>query len=298
MSRITIAQLEAFFWTASFGSMERASTHLHISQPSISLRVRALEEQLGFKLFERAGRGLRLSLRGQTLLPQARRAIEEVQAIEQHKDAGTIKGRIRLGFAEGFALVCLGEVVERLRAAYPDLHPELVIETSPQLEQKLHANKLDLVFLVGPAGHADYALYSLGRQELAWVASRRWKLPATVTPADLAALPLITSPAPSVGFQRTTSWFESAGIHPLHLDTCTSIAGMAHLIEASASIGILATKMVERGIADGSLMQLASVPPISPVEAFAEYRHDRSPSTMSAIIQIVEDIAKSIGFLH
>src|SRR5690606_21253320 len=133
MSRITVAQLEAFFWTASFGSMERASTHLNLSQPSISLRVRALEEQLGFKLFERAGRGLPPSVRGQNLLPPARRAIEVVQAFEQLKDPGTIRALIRLDFAAGVTLVCLGEVVERLRLAYPDLQPALVIETSPHL---------------------------------------------------------------------------------------------------------------------------------------------------------------------
>jgi len=73
MSRITVAQLEAFFWTASFGSMERASTHLNLSQPSISLRVRALEEQLGFKLFERAGRG---TIRRQYSMPSGRRAAD------------------------------------------------------------------------------------------------------------------------------------------------------------------------------------------------------------------------------
>ena len=45
--RFTIAQLEAFFWTAQLGSLSKASGHLHLAQPTISLRLRDLERTLG-----------------------------------------------------------------------------------------------------------------------------------------------------------------------------------------------------------------------------------------------------------
>ena len=57
MSRITIAQLEAFYWTATLGSVDSAARRLNLSQPTISLRLKALERVSGRKLFDRVGRG-------------------------------------------------------------------------------------------------------------------------------------------------------------------------------------------------------------------------------------------------
>ncbi len=56
--RITLAQLEAFFWVARLGSVHMAARQLNLAQPTVSLRLRDLEARLGTALFERAGRGL------------------------------------------------------------------------------------------------------------------------------------------------------------------------------------------------------------------------------------------------
>ena len=51
--RFTIAQIEAFFWTAQLGSLSKAAGRLHIAQPTISLRLNDLERALDVTLFQR-----------------------------------------------------------------------------------------------------------------------------------------------------------------------------------------------------------------------------------------------------
>jgi DNA-binding transcriptional LysR family regulator len=131
--RFTLAQIEAYFWTARLGSLGRAASHLHLAQPTISLRLRDLEHALAVKLFERRGRGLALTAAGLALLPRATALIEEADRIALQADQAIISGSIRVGFAEGFAVTCLPALLETVRADFPLLKAEYVVAIAYEL---------------------------------------------------------------------------------------------------------------------------------------------------------------------
>ena len=66
-----IGQLEVFAEIARLGGVGRAATALHLTQPAATWRLQALERELGALLFERTGRGMRLTDAGRTALPYA-----------------------------------------------------------------------------------------------------------------------------------------------------------------------------------------------------------------------------------
>ena len=66
-----IVQLETFLAVASSGGFHRAASALHVSQPAVSARIRALEDSLGARLFERGPGDFSLSPAGKTLRPHA-----------------------------------------------------------------------------------------------------------------------------------------------------------------------------------------------------------------------------------
>ncbi|WP_147707645.1 helix-turn-helix domain-containing protein, partial [Microvirga massiliensis] len=75
--RITLAHLEAFVWIARLGSVKEAARQLNLAQPTISLRLRDLEDETRTVLFERSS-GMRLTHEGEALLGHATTILSEV----------------------------------------------------------------------------------------------------------------------------------------------------------------------------------------------------------------------------
>ena len=59
--RITLMQIEAFYWTARLGGVHAASRHLHLTQPAVSARIKEMESLLSVKLFDRSKQRMSLT---------------------------------------------------------------------------------------------------------------------------------------------------------------------------------------------------------------------------------------------
>src|SRR5580693_3095132 len=80
----------------------RAAARLRVAQPALSRQIQDLEEEVGFKLFERLPRGVKLSAAGQLFLADARRILQEVNeaAARAARVARGQSGTLRVGFTE------------------------------------------------------------------------------------------------------------------------------------------------------------------------------------------------------
>src|SRR5689334_12425765 len=120
MERLTLIQLETFYWVARLGGFQAAADRLNTTQPGVSTRIRHLEQTLGVPLFDRSGRSARLTPRGRDLVEYAQRMLGLADSIRQHiGDSSALVGRIRLGVADTAALTWLPDMLARGRAAFP-----------------------------------------------------------------------------------------------------------------------------------------------------------------------------------
>ena len=295
--RFTIPQLEAFFWTAQLGSLSKAASHLHMAQPTISLRLRDLETALDVTLFQKNGRGLALTAEGFALVPRAAALLEEADRIRLQTDPAAISGGIRVGFAEGFAVTCLPKLLEVVRQDYPLLKPEYIVSISYELERELNDRHLDLAVLVNPTGRPGMRLFPLGVQHTVWAASASWGLGPEVRPADLYRLPIVTNPPRSAMFRQINDWFATAGLEPQRLDVCNSVAVIGHLVLSGAALGLLPAKMMEAEAKVGRVQILRPIPEIDHGRVYASYADGGLTGPVSAMLKSIQKALDSMDYL-
>lgn len=191
-------QLTYFVAVAEAKHFTRAAEEVHVSQPSLSQQIKALENELGAELFSRARGNIALTDAGEALLPLARRILADADTArhEVQELVRLRRGRIRLGATPS---VCTGLLPDLLRA-FHDLHPgvRLLIEEggSHDLVRELARGALDLAFLVLPLPAASPALTTveLLKEDLVVLSSPARPAPGhggTVRIADLAGEPMV-----------------------------------------------------------------------------------------------------------
>lgn len=191
-------QLTYFVAVAEARHFTRAAEEVHVSQPSLSQQIRALENELGAELFSRARGNITLTDAGEALLPLARRILADADTArhEVQELAQLRRGRVRLGATPS---VCTGLLPEVLRA-FHDLHPgiRLLLEEggSHDLVRQLARGALDLALVVLPLPAASPALTTveLLQEDLVVVSSAQRARPGRggrVRIADLEGEPLV-----------------------------------------------------------------------------------------------------------
>ncbi len=289
---LSLQHLEALVAIAELGSFRAASERLNVTQPSVSLRIKEFEQSLGIHLFDRSGYRPRLTAEGLDILKLAQRTLaltREIQTVARNRVA--VAGKISLGAADTFALVCLPSLLTRLEVRAPALQIALDIDYSVNLDRKLHDGELDIAFLTSPTAGPDVLLERLVPIELVWVASPRFGLdPSALSPADLASVPIITNPEPSNLFTTTMAWFSEAGIKPTRLSTCNSLLHIERLAASGVGAALLPLSILSDDVANGVLSVFPAQPAIEPHWLYMAVR----ARTDQPACSVVQDIAREI----
>jgi DNA-binding transcriptional LysR family regulator len=128
----------------------RAASRLRVAQPALSRQIQDLEEEVGFKLFDRLPRGVKLSAAGKLFLQDARRILQEVNeaAGRAGRVARGLSGTLRVGFAENASWRgVVPDSFRRFREQQPDA--ELQLQPAASLEQleAIRSGRLDAGFV-------------------------------------------------------------------------------------------------------------------------------------------------------
>jgi len=155
------------------GSFARAAERVGRSESAISLQLKRLEEQIGQKLFQRAGRSMVLTEAGERMLGYAKRLI----ALNDEAVGATLRpapdGTIRLGVPSDFAATWLPTALARFTRLCPDVTVETTVERSPALTARLARGELDLAmaFAAEPPEAARWS----GLIPMAWIGPRGYR---------------------------------------------------------------------------------------------------------------------------
>jgi len=141
-------QMRAFLAVARHASFTKAAEQLHISQAGLSAMVRDLETQLGSRLFERTTRAVRLTPAGQSLLPLAQRAVQDLGAAVAQLGALGAGGRdrLRIGVTPLIACSVIPDVLKRFQALAPQVRVEVMDLDRSLIAARVESGDLDAGF--------------------------------------------------------------------------------------------------------------------------------------------------------
>jgi len=139
-------QLHIFDVVARNRSYSKAANELFLSQPTVSVHLQKLEQELGMELFEQLGRNIYLTDAGRILYSYTQKifalAEEAQRALEELK--GLHKGRIRLGASTTPGIYYLPEFLGLFKDKFPGVEIMLDVANSQEIEKKILTNQLDI----------------------------------------------------------------------------------------------------------------------------------------------------------
>jgi DNA-binding transcriptional LysR family regulator len=146
-----VRDLQIFLSVAKHLNYTRAAEEVNLSQPSVSVRMRQLERDLGTKLFEQLGKKVALTEAGRLLVPfatrviavmnDAREAIDELQGME--------RGLLRIGASTTPGMYLIPRILANFKRDYPKIEVQLAVRDTRQIEDGVIRNEFDFGFVGG-----------------------------------------------------------------------------------------------------------------------------------------------------
>lgn len=150
-------QLQAFDQIVFYSSFSKAARKLNVSQPTISLRIRALEQEVGGALFERRGSSLSLTELGQSFLPYAQTALRAMTtgADAARRTLQGERGQLRIATLPSLATGFFATTLARFYHDYPQIDVAIHTGHTQEIREMLYQHYVHLGFVVGPFFHPD-----------------------------------------------------------------------------------------------------------------------------------------------
>ena len=142
---MTIAKLQQFLAVCQFQSVTQAAEFLHISQPSVSVTIRELEQEFHVNLFRHEGRRLVLTAEGSFLREHAQQLVRQFDELSwQMEDLGNRKNRFRIGIPPMAGTIFFPQLYKAFQEQYPEISLSITECGSLHAEKLLEQGELDL----------------------------------------------------------------------------------------------------------------------------------------------------------
>ena len=187
---MTLDQLRVFVAVAERQHVTHAAEALHLAQSAVSAHIAALEERHDARLFDRAGRGIRLTEAGATFLVEAKAVLAQVDRAELvlAEISGLRRGRLQLQASETIAGYWLPSRLVTFRRANPSLTIRLAIGNSSEAIESVLAGRVEIGFIEGAVDDPALTVTDLAQDQLVVVVApdHPWADRERVEAADIA----------------------------------------------------------------------------------------------------------------
>lgn len=248
---MTLNQIHYFAKTAELMHMAKAARELNIAQPSLSMSIDKLEKELGLPLFEKSGRGIRLTPEGEVFLTHAQRILDDVQAaqLEMKRIRDTSEEYLTVAYVNPMSEHFLPTIFHQFHeeTSVPATSLRSVELNTEEIVTALNNNSADLALCSEIPGHPELTQIPILTQPLVLVVPKGHPLEQTYlqtqTPIrcqQLLAHPLVTYSPRTAMRKRVDDFFQSQNAQPKVCHQATTETAVARLVAEQVGVAIIA----------------------------------------------------------
>ena len=153
LAEMELRHLRYFVAVAEEENVSRAALKLHVSQPGLSRQVHDLEDEIGFQLFERSPKSVKLTEAGKVFLTEARAVLQHADdAVKKARaTAGGTSGEINVGYAPSLTIQILPQALRKFQEKFPGVRVVLHDLSTEEMLSQIGENKLQVALTVRPS---------------------------------------------------------------------------------------------------------------------------------------------------
>ena len=289
-----LIQLRAFVTIAREGNLTRAAERLHLTQPAVSLQIKALQASLGLQLFTRTPAGMALTDDGAKLLPFAERVMESVAEFRQGAASlhSTLSGQLAIGTILDPEFIRLGPFLKRLVENYPQVSTRLQHGMSGWVMQQIKSGELDVGYFLGTPGREFHAL-TLTPFTYNVVAPKGWKTRVAGKDwPELAKLPWIWTPPESAHNRLLTKTFAQFKATPNKVALVDQEPSMLDLVKSGVGLSLVRESIALREAHAHGLV-IADAVSLSTELSFITLARRKNEPAIAAVFSLLQSLWRS-----
>lgn len=255
-----LRQLITFTKVTQLKSYLKAAENLGYAQSTITTQIQLLEKELGIKLFERIGRSMELTAKGLIFLEYAEKIVNlSEEAKDAVRNTDIPNGILKIGVVESLCTVKLPELLKNYHMKYPEVEVIIKIGTSPDLQDMLKNNIVDLIFTLGEQiNDPDLISCICYKEPMALLASPLNKLAnkKNLTLKDFADIPLVLTEKGCSYRSTLEKMFRDESLKPHLALEIGNIETIKTFVINNLGITLLPIMTVENELTKGNLVKL------------------------------------------
>jgi len=286
--QVNLNQLRAFYLAAREKSITKAAEALFVTQPAVTMQIRALEQSLNLKLLRKRGKSIDLTDAGEGLYGYAKRIFEIVEEMEYAVKGYTelSKGSLTIGTTRSFARHLMPGLLSRFQERFSGVRVYLRVGSSQEIADGVMEFKYDLGIICRLPFPAKLRALFYKKEEFCLVTSpsHRFANRKKVSVEELKNEPIIIRESGSGSRHATLSFLEAHGVKPSILVEAGSVEfikeyiikgrGISFLykpeVQLEIDLGLLVSVFLEEGpiLIDTDIVFMAEVEPSPATRAF------------------------------
>jgi DNA-binding transcriptional LysR family regulator len=290
-----IEYLRTFKTITESETFAEAASKLGYTRSTVTFHIQHLEREFGFKLFEKIGRNMQLTQKGQSILPYVDNILLNYQEIS--KLSAQPEHKVRIAVIESFLACKFQNIIKEVRRRLPDVELDIQTNACSAMHKVLLAGKADLAIHYDVWGHhpyihtepiRNYSLVLFGSREL-----------GTRSFADIlndAARPISFIDLEENGFYRQCLEPLLPKCQEFHLNTIVmgSVASLIECVKSNLGIAVLPEYAVAREIEKGTIQPLdVELQPKRIPLAISYHKNKWLSPTLKTIIRIIKETTTS-----